>query len=344
MFKLPDDPTQILSAMAALLKRGKGAHLIEVLEASEPTMESSEDCWGDKSYRLVLSLPIDLFASLDGQYDECERLLGTVAETATRGCTDAQLRQVLLSPNLDSPDNWRSGARPLSVSAGDADRLWRPGYFRLFVSHESSHKKELTLLRESMDRRFISAFVAHEDIEPCREWQDEIRSALASCHAMLAFVTPGFHDSVWCMQEVGWALGRGILVIPVMAPSEPKGFLGIPQALRITGSKSWELRDRIVDVLWKSDRTQRQLTESLVLGVERAPSIEAARACVHMIVTSRSLSEVHAKRLLAATTTNAHVMADRDLVLMLEEKAASVGVKSSSQQTDESQYDPFADE
>ena len=47
---------------------------------------------------------------------------------------------------------------------------------------------------------------------------------------MCALLTEGFHESNWTDQEVGFALARGILVIPVKYESAPYGFMGRIQA------------------------------------------------------------------------------------------------------------------
>jgi hypothetical protein len=46
----------------------------------------------------------------------------------------------------------------------------------------------------------VSAFVAHENIEPTK-WQDEIEKALLSMNALAAILMPGFHESKWTDQE-----------------------------------------------------------------------------------------------------------------------------------------------
>ena len=344
MPKLPEDPKPILNAMAALLKRDGHENFVVVLDQAEPTLEWYREDWGIRYYKIVLSLPFDVYAAIDERHQEYERLLGAYAETATRGCAKERVDSVFLAPNLDATDDWHSGARPLSVPVQDADRIWKPGHFRLFISHVSTHKVKMSELRDSMAKRYISAFVAHEDIEPCREWQDEIRLALASCHAMLAYVTPDFHSSIWCMQEVGWALGRGVLLVPVKAPDDPKGFMGIGQAMRIPGKANYELRDALVDLFWKNDRTHRQMHEPAVLAVEKAAKKQAAKIAVKMIGSANGLLEEHAKRLLAATTANAHIVSQPEVAAELRKLAATVGVQPTLTSNATDEYDPFADE
>ena len=70
-------------------------------------------------------------------------------------------------------------------------------------------------VQEALWAYSISAFVAHNDIEPTQEWQTEIETALATCHALVAMLRAGFHGSNWTDQEVGFAMGRGVPVFSV---------------------------------------------------------------------------------------------------------------------------------
>ncbi|MHA7833251.1 MAG: hypothetical protein ACX94A_02090 [Algiphilus sp.] len=57
-------------------------------------------------------------------------------------------------------------------------KFWLQGYFRLFLSHVSAIKVRATQLQGVLKTYGISCFVAHEDIEPTRDWQNEIEKAL----------------------------------------------------------------------------------------------------------------------------------------------------------------------
>ena len=96
------------------------------------------------------------------------------------------------------------------MTADDVARLWRDGHLRLFISHKAGHKKEVGKLKGYLAEYGISCFVAHVDIEPTKEWQDEIEKALFSMHALLALLTSDFPDSKWTDQEVGIAVGRHV--------------------------------------------------------------------------------------------------------------------------------------
>jgi hypothetical protein len=119
----------------------------------------------------------------------------------------------------------------IAPADSEVRRLWPDKRFRLFLSHVSKHKHAVSKLKEELDLFGISAFVAHEAIKPSLEWLKEIELALRSMHALLALVTPDFHASVWTDQEIGWAFGRGVLVVPVRLGVDPYGFAGKVQGI-----------------------------------------------------------------------------------------------------------------
>src|SRR5208283_1859713 len=110
-------------------------------------------------------------------------------------------------------------------------------------------------------------FVAHEDIHPTTEWQNEIENALFSMDAFVALMTQEFHDSLWTDQEVGVAFGRGVPIIAVKLGRDPYGFIGKFQAL----SCSWDKADKeLVKILVKYDG----MLSAYIKAVEDCPSFE----------------------------------------------------------------------
>ena len=90
---------------------------------------------------------------------------------------------------------------------------WDQDCFKLFISHPSSIKQTAKSLSNQLIQYGISAFVAHEDIEPSKEWIKIIESALVSCDALLALLNEDFKTSNWCDQEAGIVFGRDKLII-----------------------------------------------------------------------------------------------------------------------------------
>ena len=78
----------------------------------------------------------------------------------------------------------------------------------------------------------ISGFVAHVDIESSKQWQDEIEKALHTMDALTAILMEGFKESNWCDQEIGFAVGKDVLIIPIKKELNPYGFIGKYQAIQ----------------------------------------------------------------------------------------------------------------
>jgi len=118
----------------------------------------------------------------------------------------------------------------VSESSHIEPAFWRKGMFRLFISHLAGHRKWAGELQEALLPYGISSFVAHNDIEPTTEWQNQIETALSTCDALVALLHEKFHESKWTDQEVGFAMGRGVPVYSVHFGEAPYGFIGRFQA------------------------------------------------------------------------------------------------------------------
>ena len=119
----------------------------------------------------------------------------------------------------------------------DEGSFWDVGHFRfrLFLSHVAPFKDKAAYLEKRLRDFGISAFVAHQDIEPTKEWLVEIEKALFSMDTLAALLTPGFADSHWTDHEVGVAIGRCKSVIPILKGQIPYGFIGKYQGLQGEG-------------------------------------------------------------------------------------------------------------
>lgn len=124
--------------------------------------------------------------------------------------------------------------------------------FRLFISHIAKHKDRATRLKDCLAPYSISGSVAHEDINPTLEWQVEIERALYNMDAFLAIHTPGFKDSFWTQQEIGFALGRGVKIISFKMGEDPTGFISTKQALPRRNRTAEEIA-REVDAILDAD-------------------------------------------------------------------------------------------
>lgn len=154
--------------------------------------------------------------------------------------------------------------------------FWKAGHFRLFLSHLSSFKRQTAHLQTALKKYAISSFVAHEDIEPTKEWQDEIEAALQTMDALAAILMPGFKESNWCDQEVGVAVGQGILVVPIRKGIDPYGFIGKYQGIQAQGKTIGEVAEEIFNTLVKSPKTRSKILVSLSGAIATANTVEEA--------------------------------------------------------------------
>ena len=152
-----------------------------------------------------------------------------------------------------------------SVALTSAD-FWKHGFFRLFVSHLSSNKARMSILKAGLATWGISAFIAHEDIEASREWRDEVEVGLETMEVLVAVVEPGFKESDWCAQEVGYALGRKVDVIPLRSGLDPFGFFGKYQGIQIKGRLPEKVASDIAEVLLKKPQHREKIIKSMSMA------------------------------------------------------------------------------
>jgi len=135
-------------------------------------------------------------------------------------------------------------------------------WFKLFISHRDSFKIKAKEIKEELKIFGISSFVAHEDIEPTKEWVVEIERALFSMDAMLALLSVDFSKSVWTNQEIGVAYGRGSFILPVRLGEDPQGFVGKFQALRPESDDMTKISLQIVERLLINECTAGMMKRS----------------------------------------------------------------------------------
>lgn len=185
---------------------------------------------------------------------------------------------------------------------------WKPFYFRLFISHLSSFKNNTGKLRDALFSYGISAFVAHSDIEPTKEWLREIEASLLSMDALAAILMPGFKESGWTDQEVGVAIGRGILVVPIMKGCEPYGFISKYQGLNADGKKVGEVADEIFRILIRSEKTRSRMLSCLIDAALHASSENEAKKKIELVASIANIPGSYLEKLRSGAGSTPHFM------------------------------------
>lgn len=171
-------------------------------------------------------------------------------------------------------------------------QCWKLGFFKMFISHLTANKSSATNLKICLEKYAISGFVAHEDIEPSKEWMTEIEKALFTMNGLCAIVTPDFIKSAWCDQEVGVAIGRRVLVAPIRKGADPYGLFGKYQGIQSKNKDSHKIAEEIFKIVTTNEKSKSiyaEMIRNLVLNsknteeglkwitlLERIPNIEVA--------------------------------------------------------------------
>ena len=192
----------------------------------------------------------------------------------------------------------------------DLQRIWGDETIRVFISHTHLHQANAAELQVALSSFGIASFVAHNDIEPTRQWEVEIIKALQSMHILVAFLTDDFKNSAWTDQEVGAAVGRGVPVFPISMGCVPYGFMqryqAIPGSFGVYGGVQ-KISTVIFDSILSDDRLESLAVDAYVSGVKS--SHRYARTDMFASSWNRigKLSDQQARSLLQAYNSNNQV-------------------------------------
>ena len=184
------------------------------------------------------------------------------------------------------------------TSAAEAT-FWKPGFFKLFLSHTSKHKVTTARLQQNLRHYGVSAFVAHEDIEPTKEWLEEIEKGLFSMDALAAILTPGFHESDWTDHEVGVAVGRDVLVVPIRKGLDPYGFIGKYQGYQAESKKVGEVAKAIFDILAANPKTKARLAYVITGQILASKAADPYRHWLELLISFDSVPKQYLEQLRA---------------------------------------------
>ena len=230
-------------------------------------------------------------------------------------------------------------AAPSAVTRGA--EIWGDSPARGFISHHHSQGRLAGSLREVMITRYgIDAFVAHENIDTSFRWRDSIRAGLDTCHFLVALLDDQFHSSQWCDQEVGWAFGRNIPVIPVRtSPADIRrdGFLEEVQDCSLApqlGKGEYFLAHEVLQTIVRDSRTREVGVEALIEALVNSYSFDQTRRLWGLISELPYLETNNIRRLEFAVETNSQVyqanVNGRDLSILVSELASKFAPKATS--------------
>jgi hypothetical protein len=119
---------------------------------------------------------------------------------------------------------------------------------KVFLSYHHSARKFARRVKGCLSGLGMDVFLAHEDLEPSTEWQEEILLHLRKCNVFMPLLTKSFHSSNWTDQETGIAFASEKFILPLKVSPDPYGFIGKLQALKVRKEPEETCR-KIVQVL-----------------------------------------------------------------------------------------------
>jgi TIR domain len=240
-YYLPSKITSYLKRLLVYYENSKENTYVQIIKSARIIVleETGYDQWDGRAqygHDVKFFLPISILGKIDVSYQDkhCSRLCKDL-----NGCAQSVENEFFRRVYFDLDDETDpefQEAFPWSQSASanpDAITFWEPGQLRAFISHRDRHKNWAKMAASALEAYGISSFVAHDTIEPMTTWHLEIVKALHTMEVMIAFITDDFHESEWTNQELGFAIGKNIPVVPIKLESkDPAGFIATMQALK----------------------------------------------------------------------------------------------------------------
>lgn len=304
-FELAKDIEHYLAALSKVYAQQGERQKQEIIVNSRVRIleEYSYDNWNGGTYghALYLTVPEGLYIKLVKKRKEIQ---DEIREEINKlqNVQNEFIAEVFLEMEKVKDQDWRrkSGllySQQRVISRTSAERIWGKAGYRIFLSHKAEVKRKVATLKEGLAFFGACAFVAHTDIHPTKEWQDEIENALASMDAFVALLTEKFHESNWTDQEVGYALARGVPIIAVKLGMAPYGFIGRFQAL----SCEWDDAPlELVKLLIKQPR----MLDSYIAAVPRCDNFEDGNTLSKLLPHIDELTPRQAEHLALAYNNN----------------------------------------
>jgi hypothetical protein len=149
---------------------------------------------------------------------------------------------------------------------------------KVFLSYSTNDKELAGKIKSCLESYGLEVFLAHEDINPCEEWQIRILKELSKCDIFIPIVTKSFKTSEWTDQECGIALAKNKFIIPLSIDGNiPYGFLHKFQALKFDINKIDSSCIEIINVVKNNTIYEKSLLNSIIKQFANSNSFEDAK-------------------------------------------------------------------
>ena len=200
------------------------------------------------------------------------------------------------------------------------------GKILVFVSYSTDDKILAGRIKRILEGYGLSVFLAHDDIPPLCEWQEEIRKNLDKCDVFIPILTGSFRMSEWTDQEVGIAYGLKKLIIPLKVDTAPYGFISKIQACKLDVENPKRTCKKIIKVL-KDNEFSERVFDCLLRDLESAPTFDYVNESVKDLIEYENINKKQINQIVRIAIRNNQFRLSREGSKFLEsltKKHASV--------------------
>ncbi|MCA8836097.1 MAG: toll/interleukin-1 receptor domain-containing protein [Proteobacteria bacterium] len=147
---------------------------------------------------------------------------------------------------------------------------------KAFISHADKDKNYANALRRVFKKYDVDAFVSGVDIKGGDDGWERIKSSLNAMKFFIALHSDDFSISLFCQQEVGFALKRNVKIIPIdyYLKERPKSFIQGKQYIKVTSMNVETMVKKILTELKDTQKTRKLYYERIADKMSKAIGVK----------------------------------------------------------------------
>jgi hypothetical protein len=181
---------------------------------------------------------------------------------------------------------------------------------KVFLSYHHNARKFAGRVKSCLTGLGTDVFLAHEDLEPSTEWQEEILKNLRKCDVFMPLLTKSFHSSNWTDQETGIAFASEKFILPLKVSPDPYGFIGKLQALKVRKELEETCR-KIVQVLASCPVLGDRARDGVIDAFLRSTSFEESARLAAALSKLKPYSTSQLNRIVQGAAKNQQIYGGR---------------------------------
>ena len=166
---------------------------------------------------------------------------------------------------------------------------WPEAGLRIFVSHRSTERERLAVVRSEVRSSNANFFLAHDDIQEGEKWSPALIDALEEMDAFVSVHSQGYAESPACNQEAGFALARGVPRYAVLDGEAPCGFLSEDQGNAWKDDPS--IAKNIIEKFLGLEKLGDRRGEGIACALLRSDSYDETRTIIRKLSICHSISQ-----------------------------------------------------